>query len=507
VSDILQILRENPSSFEATTGLSPKMVEKLTQTKNLVSKTKQIGIDAQIFTKNTKNSEVIETLADLTDNGALETALPPEMLKAIQDGNEVALRKMAATKPSKRILDSIDEQGNVKKPDTTDWASNELFDSSMANKWFSSLSKKAEEPGNYAAKLGDALFNKMPDQYGALDYRYKLGTVKYATTAGLKEGELRIAQRLVGLTAEDITPVMVDGVQRYKIGSHKALQLANEAFLNYNAMPAIVKVLRNLPLVGAPFAAFTYGMYAKTGRTALTNPAFFNKTNFALSEARGDDTPIEKGLLNMDRYEYLNDPAMMKLPMGGNNMTFINLANMLPYYSLNMFQPPQRKYEDTLTNDAIQIMDRLPVMQDPVGNVIFDFLLMPLILKDELPQGAFGQPIHPKDAGAGTKALYAARSLADPFMPGITQPFVGMAAGLGENAGILPEGTTQLLPGYRTRSMGEAVQGATSVGVQSKESAPSRSLRNFFASGGIPIQSPVPYSYLQEDEALRNNNK
>lgn len=247
-------------------------------------------------------------------------------------------------------------------------------------------------------------------------------------------------------------------------------------------------------------------MYAKTGRTALTNPALFNKVNLAMDEASADETPIEKALLTMDRYNYLNDPAMINLPFFGNNMVFLNLANMVPYYSLNMFQPPQRTYEATLPNTLIQTLDRLPVMQDPTGSVIFDYFLLPSILGDELPKGTFGQTLYPKDADIWEKSKYAARSLADPYVPGVIQPFAGLAAGLAENAGA-PEGLTQMLPGYRTRSVGEAVQGNTSVGVNSKEPAAQRTLRNLGAVLGFPVQTPVPYSYLDEEEFMRNNSK
>lgn len=506
VSDILPILRNNPSLFESTTGLKGAQIEKLVQARQLVEKTRKTGIDAGVLPKNIRREEVVAMLDDTTEDAAKEIRRIME-----QQNEEIAIAAEASARNAsqnayKNLLDSVDEDGRVGIINTTDFASNELFNSTVANKWFSSLSKKAEQPGNYGAKLGNAIFNGMPDAYGALDYRYKLGSIFYASVEGVKESELQIISRLVDFDPEGVTKINVGGVDRFRLSTSNAMELANEAFLNYNAMPAIVKVLRNLPLVGAPFAAFTYGMYTKTARTALTNPAVFNKVNLAMDEFEKDTTPIEKGLLSMDRYSYLDDPAMINIGGMQNNMVMLNLANMIPYYSLNMFQPPQRKYEGTLPNTMIQTLDRLPIMQDPTGNVIFDYFLLPHLIGEELPQGAFGQTLYPKDAGFLEKSKYAARSLVDPYVPGIVQPFAGLAVGIAENAGIVPEGTTQFAPGYRLRSTGEGVQGNTSVGVGSKEPAFQRTGRNIGSSVGLSFQSPVPYSYLDLQEVIRNNN-
>ena len=504
---IFAMLHNNPTLFESTTGLDNVMTAKVLKARGLVERVRKTAIDAGEITPNTSLSDVALASEDITKQARSAGVTKGASDTILDEAIEHDLSKKASMGSSRRLLETMNPDGTVAKTNATDFASNELFQSTMATKWFHGLQQKAKQPGNYSAKIGDAIFNGMPDQYGKLDYRYKIGTVLYATKEGLKESELRLVSRILRLGEEDVAErVVTGGVARYKLSAPAAMELANEAFLNYNAMPAMVRVLRNLPLVGAPFAAFTYGMYTKTARTALTNPAVFNKVNLGLEEFSKDETPIEKGLLGMERYDYLDDPAMLNLPGFSDNMVFMNLANMIPYYTLNMFQPPQRQYEGMLPNAMIQTMDRLPVLQDPTGQVIFNYLLLPHLLGEELPKGAFGQTLFPKDAGAGMKAAYAARSLVDPYMPGIVQPFAGLATGIAENAGIVPEGTTQFLPGYTARKTGEAAQGNTGVGVNSKEPAVQRTARAFGASAGFSVQSPVPYKYLDLEEALRNNN-
>lgn len=39
---------------------------------------------------------------------------------------------------------------------------------------------------------------------------------------------------------------------------------------------------------------------------------------------------------------------MLKLPFFQENPLYLNVANMIPYYSMNMFMPNERKYQNTL---------------------------------------------------------------------------------------------------------------------------------------------------------------
>lgn len=500
VGEILPMLRNNPTLFEATTGLKRHELEQVSKAKALVNRFKQTGVDIGVLTTKTTDADVVAMMEKTLRDSMEGITAGDEALQTVAEGYANITAKAASKSPSARLRASIGEDGVAHGGASTDLISTEFFDSPGANKAFKKIADKAKEDGNYGAKIADVLFNKLPDAYGGIDYRYKLGSVFYTTVEGVKEQELRVLARMTKMSPEDVTPFVKDGVTRYRLSSAAAFEVANEAFLNYAAMPAVVKMLRHLPFVGAPFASFMYGMYSKTLKTAMNNPSVFNKIQFGIDEISGEETPIERGLLAMERYEYLNDPAMMKLNLPGNNMVFLNMANMLPYYSLNMFQPSSRKYEEVLPNAIVQTMDKLPLMQDPIGSTLFDYLILPMFLKDELPQGGFGQPLYPTDATKLEKAGYLARSLADPFVPGMVQIPLGLATG------ALAPGISQLVPGYRWRQIAESVQGNTNIGAQSKEGATQRTFRNLGGAAGIPIQTPVPYSYLDEEEISNKTN-
>jgi hypothetical protein len=340
----------------------------------------------------------------------------------------------------------------------------------------------------------------MPEGYGKIDHVYKLSNVVYTSKYGVKEHELRQIARAVKLSPEDVTEVVTDGISRYRLSAAKSFELANETFLNYNAMPAAVKLIRQMPLVGAPFVAFSYGMYGKVLKGLMKNPAFFTKQHYALEEMSADTTPVEKALLAMERYQYLNDPAMVKVNFPGNNMVYVNAANVLPYLSLSLAQPTSRSFEEVLPNSVVQALDRSPILKDPVGTMIFDYFVLPAMLSEEIPLGSFGQPIYPSDPSLAERIMYPARTLVDSFTPGIVEQGLGLVA---------PSDAAPVMPGYLTRKMLYAKEGKTPIGVQSEEPATSRFGRAFFSGLGVPIQTPIPHTYLQEEEVADklNNNQ
>ena len=166
---------------------------------------------------------------------------------------------------------------------------------------------------------------------------------------------------------------------------------------------------------------------------------------------------------------------------------------MLTYYSLNMFTPSERRYKELYADNIISTIDKLPFMKDPVGSAIFDYLILPIILKEARPVGSFGQPLYPLDASTPKKAAYAARSLADTVIPGFWSAPAGLAQG------YLAPGITEAMPSYRWRQVAHALQGKTSVGVSGKEAWQSRTLRAIAGSAGVPIQPPVPLTYLPDE--------
>ena len=337
----------------------------------------------------------------------------------------------------------------------------------------------------FGTKAADVALNKSMDFFGGIDPIFRMGTAIHITKNGLSEGEMKVVGKMFGLTADDVLDVTKDaisGEKRFKLSPEKATELAGEIFLNYSAMPAAVKMLRTLPLLGAPFASFAYGMTARTGKTALYNPAIFNKTNFLLQEMSGDKGPLEKKAMESKYYSWFNDPGMVKVPFVEKFPLYANVTNMIPYYSMNMFTPSERKYGETLPDSVMSFLDKFPILQDPAGQVMFDYIIQPMLISQgQVPQGSFGQSLYPKDATGVEKLGYATRQLAESVTPGVA----GLAA-----LGTAPFTSTgehiQYTPSYRYRQIAEALRGNTSLGIPSKEPASSRTLRTLGSTFGIP---------------------
>lgn len=492
VSDLIPMVKSNPSQFELTTGLSRDELVRVEQLKNLMGRFKKVGVEGGVLPSSATDNEVLDAMEQImraAGEGAQSTdATMFEAASALAK----ASKKQVTTVAQRRLASVDDVTGEASGGIGTDLVTNEFFDSPTANKIFKKFADDAKKEGNYGAKLGNLIFNKMPDGYSKIDNVYKLTNVVYTSKYGVKEHELRQIARAIKLEPEDVEAIVVDGVTRYRFTSAaKSFELANETFLNYNAMPAAVKLIRQMPLVGAPFVAFTYGMYGKVMKGLIKNPAFFTKQSFALQEMSADTSPIEKGLLAMERYSYLNDPAMVKLPFPGNSMIYVNAANVLPYLSLSLTQPSSRAFEEVLPNAIAQTVDKSPLLKDPIGSLIFDYFVLPALLSEEVPLGSFGQPLYPRDAGLAEKIMYAGRTATDAFMPGIVEPVLGT---------IAPASTAPFLPGYTTRKTAFAKEGKTPVGVQSKEHPLSRWSRSIGSSVGVPIQTPVPHAFLDEAE-------
>lgn len=499
VSDLIPMVKANPSQFEFTTGISREEPLRIQQLQNLMNQFKKVGVDAGVMPKTATNTEVLDAMEGiLRTAGEAVGATDNQMYDLAKTW--ATRRKQTITGAAGRKLESIDPKtGKAGDVLGTDIVSNEFFNSDQANKIFKRLADASKQEGNYAAKLGNFMFNTMPDGYGKIDHVYKMSGVVYTTKYGVKEHELRQIARAIDLSGTgDVEEIIVDGVSRYRLSAAKSFELANETFLNYAAMPAAVKVIRQMPLVGAPFVAFTYGMYGKVMKALIKNPAFFTKQHYALEELSGDTSPVERALLSMERYQYLNDPAMFKLNLPGNHMIYANLANVLPYMSLSLTQPSARSFEAVLPNAVTQLVDRSPILKDPVGQMIFDYFLLPAMLSEEIPLGAFGQPVYPTDPSLAERIGLPARTLADSFMPGVAEMGLGLAT---------PTSVADFAPGYLTRKISQAKEGKTPLGVQSKEPAMSRLMRALGSGVGVPIQTPVPHAYLQEDEIADKLNQ
>jgi hypothetical protein len=293
--------------------------------------------------------------------------------------------------------------------------------------------------------------------------------------------------RMVKMSKDDVSKIRTKSGFLYRVKPERATEIANEIYMNYAAMPGAVKVLRSMPILGSPFSSFLYAMLGKAAKTTAYNPAIFNKVNFLLSEISGAKSPIEKEALQSQYYQWLNTPGMVRIPFLTKNPVYINMANMIPYYTMNMFTPSERKYNDTLPGEIIKIVDKSPLFKDPVGQVLFDYFVQPTLISlsrdpSLAVQSSFGQPLYPRDATTGEKALYAARTLAEAPMPGV-------AAYAGLPQGLLLPGVSNAMPSYRWRQMANAVQGKNQLGITTKEGPSSRTFRSLLGSVGVPVQS------------------
>lgn len=388
--------------------------------------------------------------------------------------------------------------GESERAISTDIVSQEMFEKQVGRDIADHIAKKAKDhPGHLGWKAMDLVYNKMSNEYAKWDQISKMTTFLRSTMQGYTKAQMMRARNLIEIGADDFTPIThgVDGKALgetlYRLNSRKGLELSNALYMNYAAMPAAIRVLRNFPLLGSPFASFMYGMALKTGQTLAYNPSAFNKVTFALNEFGGTPTPLEKQALDSKFYSYLKQPGMYRIPFTDANPLYANLANMIPYYSMNMFNPSHASYDtSTLSSSFAHYVNASPLVKDPLGSILFSNLILPTILSEGIqPQGTFGQAIWPSDAGFFTKLGYTSRDLAEAVTPGALS-ITGLAGGLAA------PGLTPYVPLYGYRNIANAVQGKNVYGITGKEPKSSRTIRGILARmAGIPIQAPVNLSY------------
>lgn len=336
------------------------------------------------------------------------------------------------------------------------------------------------------AKAFHWYLTKPSEAYNKFDQTFRLGLAMHLTENGITERELLRLSRFVKMGAEDVS--RIPNRDLFKLNPTAAMKASSEVYMNYMAMPAAVQIMRSLPILGSPFISFAYGMSAKTFDTAMYNPNVFNKVQFLLHEISGNQSPLEKKSLQKPYYKWYTQPGMVKLsmlPFFQDNPIYLNMENMIPYYTMNIFQPSERTYEEKLGGTVSAIVDKSPFLKTPEGQVMFDYFIQPLILQEQQIRGAFDQPLWPESAKLPEKIGRGALSAAESVVPS-SVGFAGL---------FTPSSAAPFVPSYRMRQLSYAKEGKGSTGIQTKEPALEKTMRVLAAMAGYPTyQMKLQYS-------------
>lgn len=355
----------------------------------------------------------------------------------------------------------------------------------LLNKMDDFIKAKADA-GSRPFKIFQDLMDNARAGYEHQDQAFRMAVINQMMNHGITEDGLKVMTRFVNMRnpeSQILSTYTLNGHKMYRVSMDYATEVAHEAAINYGAMPAAIKMVRSMNIVGAPFASFGYGMANKTVQSLAYNPSFFNKVSFGTQSASGQKTPLEKQALDSKYYDWYNQPSMMRLPDTMNFFSkyplYLNLSNALPYYSLNIFQPANRSYSSVLPDTVVKTLDSLPVLKDPVGQALFDNFILPTIISStDRPINSVGAPLYPINATAADKAFYAGRGLADAMTPAFAS-----VGGL-----LLPSEYAKYYPGYRTRKFSYGKDERNQLGIPGTESSSSRAIRNILGYLGIPLE-------------------
>jgi len=482
VNSFVEMIEYNPGRFRQLTGVDPSEITKRISAElriKGVASTGSIYKDVQKF---------LMTSWDELDTGVSEASK-----LARKEAEEFA--KKGGFKTATETTQDLAKKAPVTRAEGgTSWIEQDLeLGGNVKIDGFKNLVKnRFEENPNVVNWLSNTLVNKMPRAYERIDQFWKLGTTEYLTKIGLTEKELMQISKTVPVKEADIISTHVqEGLKHYRFTPMKASEVSMEAFMNYSAMPDFVRIMRAVPLAGHPFISFPYAMAIKTAKTAVDNPAIFNKVSFMLNEMNTGRTPQEKEALKEKYNEYLNEPTVAKV----FGMWNTNVKNFIPYYTLNMLNPSERKYDDSFQGQMLKLSDKFPFLKDPIGQVIKDYFIAPWVLSGsgQQAQGQFGQPLYPNydeegnpiKVGLGTRSVYAARAAAESVVPGAFG-YLGLAGR------FLPDKAIEYVPSYGMRNLSYATKGKSSIGVSTKEDEIRKTWRSLLGRTGLPAYTLDP---------------
>lgn len=470
------MMENNPNRFRQLTGLDPSDIsDKLNVAKKLLGDKLDI------------KEEVLKFLQEGAESSEKELARRVTLFeKEASKAEREALKKRypTGTETTKKLAG----EGPITQTEMSTGVSGEISNDTV-DKWKAIVSKKAaENPNNPIAQIADTLVNSMPRWYEQIDQSFKIGTTNFLMRTGLTEEELRIVKRAVDISKDDLLEPVVKGAEKlYRLKPLKASEVAMETYMNYAAMPDFVKMMRAIPF-GSPFVSFPYAMAIKTGKTAIDNPAIFNKIGFMLNEINAGRTPQEKAALEEKYNKYLNSPTVIKM----FGMWNTDVKNYIPYYTMQMFNPSERSYDNSTGGSAMKALDKLPIFQDPITNIIKNYWIQPWVLSGtgKTPQGQFGQPLYKTFDEKGNKIqtpyseqlLSQGKEVVSSVVPG-SLSYLGA---LNYPLGLSAETVDKIPLGYGFQNLANATQGRSSIGAMTKENAMQKTLRSLFGRSGIP---------------------
>ena len=487
VNSLADMLENNPNRFKMVTGMNPY---------EIYSKIKAANIsDAVSGVMPTSKGALAKYLKDMWEKVESAEEMSTKLAAAEKAGALTPGQKMnlkAGFKSATEVSKDAKIGGVITRGDESSGVSSEIG-TDFTDKIKDAVAKNLKDnPNSATAQLANWFLNSMPKAYETIDQSWKLGTLKYLTKVGLNEEELITISRTIPIDkAKDLLPaIQSNGEKLYRLTPLKAAEVAMEAFMNYSGMPDFVRMMRAVPF-GSPFASFPYAMLSKVSKTAIHNPAIFNKVTYALNEMNASRTPQERAALENKYNQYLKSPTVVKIA----GMWNTDIKNFVPYYTMNMFNPSQRNYGTSFGGQMLQLSDKFPVFQDPIGQVFKDYIIQPWVLSGsgQIPQGQFGQPLYPNyDVNGklikptiGTKAFYGTRTLAESVVPGAAS-LLGPAL-----VGLSPE-TINMVPSYGMRSTAFASQGRSSIGAMTKEDAVRKGLAAWIGKLGVPAYQLDP---------------
>lgn len=474
-AEIMKMLREYPETFTKVTGIKAEFLSEGTtfirrRVKDLVDK----GLDQG--TADSMLAHVAKFENDLAKGMGTKEATKKLLEQATSENVERVLReglgeaKKAATKPFVTAGTEFDQlAGNINIT--------QEFNFGIVAKWINDLEKSAKK-GDKGAKALAWYLKKPLEDYGRGDQIFKLGVMMHLTRNGISEGEMKVLQKWYKFKPGDI--IQSQKGLRFKLKPEASLDVANEMFLNYSALPSWAKIARVIPFLGAPFASFAAGASKNILRGVGYNLGYFNKTRQLIHEISGEKSPLERQALESPYYSNIKDnEAMLRLPFFKENPVYLNLGNAIHLFNLNMLEPPGRTFEDKYGTELVNLVDKSPFFKEPTGQFVLNYLVLPMLLGEAI--GPFNNELYPSDASAAEKVGLTLTGAAEPFVP-------QTPGGLAALAPIpVPDEALPYVPSYRFRRLRNALKGRSAIGTNSSEPASSRTLRALSADAGLPV--------------------